>query len=251
MKLALLIGINYKGSQFELHGCVNDAKDLCNVLVEKKGYKKDNVVMLIEEDGFSQPTKSAIVAELVKIVSTTSRKDVEEIFIAYSGHGTQIKDYSGDEDDGMDEVLVPVDYVKSGIIPDDSLNSLLCRLDKDTKCIVLTDCCHSGTMLDLTYRYIPDGEDCVENKNCKVQGNVMLLSGCMDTQESADAWNINNSRKSQGAMTAAVLDVLRNNSDLSCGALVKNIRDFLKQRGFGQLPQLCSSKPIQEKTIFM
>jgi len=46
-------------------------------------------------------------------------KDVDEIFVHYSGHGAYITDHSGDEDDNRDEVLVPLDHRRSGYIKDD------------------------------------------------------------------------------------------------------------------------------------
>lgn len=32
------------------------------------------------------------------------------LFFHYSGHGSQKADYTGDEDDGMDETILPTDY---------------------------------------------------------------------------------------------------------------------------------------------
>ena len=36
-----------------------------------------------------------------------------------SGHGSQVKDTNGDEIDGYDEVIFPVDYKRNGHITDD------------------------------------------------------------------------------------------------------------------------------------
>jgi hypothetical protein len=37
----------------------------------------------------------------------------------YSGHGGQETDYSGDEESGLDDTLVPLDYQENGQIIDD------------------------------------------------------------------------------------------------------------------------------------
>ena len=37
------------------------------------------------------------------------------------GHGGQMEDKSGDEDDGFDEILIPVDYKENGQIVDDEI----------------------------------------------------------------------------------------------------------------------------------
>ena len=38
-----------------------------------------------------------------------------------AGHGGYVEDTNGDEADGMDETLVPVDYQKAGQITDDEI----------------------------------------------------------------------------------------------------------------------------------
>jgi hypothetical protein len=38
-----------------------------------------------------------------------------------SGHGDQVQDRNGDEDDGYDETILPVDYSRAGQIVDDVL----------------------------------------------------------------------------------------------------------------------------------
>jgi hypothetical protein len=40
-----------------------------------------------------------------------------------SGHGGQVKDVSGDEDDGNDECIYPVDFKQAGQIIDDQSES--------------------------------------------------------------------------------------------------------------------------------
>jgi hypothetical protein len=35
----------------------------------------------------------------------------DELFFSYSGHGSSRTDVDGDEVDGMDEVIVPMDYI--------------------------------------------------------------------------------------------------------------------------------------------
>lgn len=68
-------------------------------------------------------------------------------------------DTSGDEDDGMDETLIPVDFQSSGQIIDDDLFAELVRpLSKGVLMTCLFDCCHSGTVLDLPYIFTADGD---------------------------------------------------------------------------------------------
>lgn len=51
------------------------------------------------------------------------RKDLAD---SSSGHGGQVKDKTGDEDDGYDECIYPVDFKRAGeLVDDDSESALL------------------------------------------------------------------------------------------------------------------------------
>ena len=71
-----------------------------------------------------------------------------------------MRDASGDEDDGYDETLFPVDFAKSGQILDDDLyKHFVCKLPAGVTATCLMDCCHSGTVLDLPYVFVADGKN--------------------------------------------------------------------------------------------
>jgi hypothetical protein len=76
-----------------------------------------------------------------------------------TGHGGKLKDQDGDEKDGYDETLVPLDYGSAGQIRDDDLyNILVAPMKEGVFATCIMDCCHSGTVLDLPYTFIADGE---------------------------------------------------------------------------------------------
>lgn len=69
-----------------------------------------------------------------------------------AGHGSQKRDYTGDESDGMNETLVPTDHERAGQLIDDELNKRLVNpLGPGVRLHALLDACHSGTGLDLPY----------------------------------------------------------------------------------------------------
>ena len=51
----------------------------------------------------------------------------DSLFLHYSGHGSQVRDRSGDEDDNQDEVIMPVDFESAGVISDDVLKALISK----------------------------------------------------------------------------------------------------------------------------
>ena len=224
-KLALLIGINYTDSDSELRGCINDVHRMKDFLIQKCGYTEQDITILTDET-VKTPTAMNILKELGSLIISAYHNKADELFIHYSGHGTYLFDHSGDEDDNKDEALVPLDYKTNGLITDDLLHDYLAYLPSDCKCICLIDCCHSGTMLDLKYRYIKEEDNEIENKHSNIRSNIIMISGCRDVQTSADAFM---SGKWAGAMTNAFLNTMKKyNYNITCFHLLKTMRQFLK-----------------------
>lgn len=249
-KYALLIGINYKGTSSELNGCINDINNTSDVLEKIYKYKPSNILKLTD-DSPKKPTANNIIKELYNLVIKTQTENVDQIWISYSGHGSYVKDTSGDEKDKKDEVIVPLDHRTKGVISDDLLNHIFSLMNPKTSCVSIFDCCHSGTILDLEYKYISGTKSVVENKKNKIKSNVIMISGCMDTQTSADAYNISNARKYQGAMTAALLTTLKQfDYNITCYSLLKHMRKFLLSKKFTQIPQITCSKALNNVSLF-
>ena len=74
----------------------------------------------------------------------------DRVYLYFSGHGLQVKDTSGDEEDGMDEAISTYD-IKAGeddwtnVILDDDLEAVLEKL-KGRAVTLVIDACHSGTI---------------------------------------------------------------------------------------------------------
>ena len=68
-------------------------------------------------------------------------------------------DISMAEEDGYDETLVPLDYNTAGQIKDDDVfNTLVTKVPAGATLTCIMDCCHSGTVLDLPYKFVADGQ---------------------------------------------------------------------------------------------
>lgn len=244
MKFALLVGINYRGTNAELKGCINDVNTMKTHLLDVQGYKEENIVMLTE-DTVKKPTGVNIMHELSTLILRAHTQGAKEIWFHYSGHGSHVPDLDGDEDDGRDETLVPLDYAKNGMIVDDTLHDYLENLPKGCTFHCILDCCHSGTIMDLKYQYIKDDLNGIENKASTIEGDVVMISGCTDHQSSADTLF---QGKWCGAMTAAYIDCYK--EGITCQDLLLGMREFLKTHGYEQYPQMCSSYPITKECVF-
>lgn len=74
------------------------------------------------------------------------------------GHGGQTKDTDGDEEDGYDEVIYPVDFRAAGHIVDDEMHRIMVQsLQPGVRLTAIFDSCHSGSALDLPYIYSTQG----------------------------------------------------------------------------------------------
>lgn len=155
---ALLIGVNYFGQRGQLRGCINDVKNMSNYLNGFFGYKREDMVILTDDqqNPMSQPTKANILRAMHWLVKDARPND--SLFFHYSGHGGQTKDLDGDEDDGYDEVIYPVDFRTAGHIVDDEMHRVMVApLQPGVRLTAIFDSCHSGSALDLPYIYSTQG----------------------------------------------------------------------------------------------
>jgi hypothetical protein len=75
------------------------------------------------------------------------------------------------------------------------------------------------------------------------EGTVILISGCLDDQTSAEADIVGG--KVSGAMTWSLLETLKQYPNgLTWNALLTNMRTLLNSSGFNQIPQLSSGKTL-------
>ncbi|OAA64656.1 Peptidase C14, caspase catalytic [Niveomyces insectorum RCEF 264] len=155
---ALLIGINYYNQRGQLRGCINDVRNMAEYLVLNYGYKREDMVILTDDQksAISQPTKANILRAMHWLVKNAQPND--SLFFHYSGHGGQTRDLDGDEDDGYDEVIYPVDFRTNSHITDDEMHHIMVQpLQAGVRLTAIFDSCHSGTALDLPYIYSTQG----------------------------------------------------------------------------------------------
>ncbi|WVQ83251.1 metacaspase-1 [Cryptococcus sp. DSM 104549] len=176
---ALCIGINYIGTSSALAGCINDAHNVQKFLIEKHGYKTEDIVMLTDDARNSRqiPTRQNMIAAMQWLVQGAQPNDA--LFFHYSGHGGQTEDLDGDEDDGFDEVIYPLDFKQNGhIVDDESEHEIMVRpLPAGCRLTAIFDSCHSGTALDLPYVYSTEGT--IKEPNLLAEAGQGLLGAGM------------------------------------------------------------------------
>ncbi len=236
LKKGLLVGSNYPGTPYPLQGCLNDV----NFMREKLNSLAYSQVTLLSDGSQTKPTRGNVINNLLNLLATSRSGDI--LFFGYSGHGFYIFDKSGDERDRRDEVIVCSDQL---YISDDELKQIIDQnLKPNTKLFCVMDACHSGSLLDLKYQWLDSSNMdklTINNKQKETKGQVILISGCMDSQTSVDAL-INNTFR--GAMLWSFLQVYEKNPNISYKDLLLQMRNVLKANKFSQTPQLSSGQNL-------
>jgi hypothetical protein len=263
-KKALLVGINkYRIPGADLRGCVNDVNNIQNVLMEFFGFAAKDIAVLTD----FAATKKAIQAGIKKLIAGGKKGDV--LLLHYSGHGSNVPDDNGDEADHRDEILCPTNLDWNDPLRDDWLRKEFHRLKKGVSLTVILDCCHSGTATRAVLppdaailpRFLPCPLDLMatesgralrgttratvrkSSKASRKKSDIVaadipevLITGCRDTQTSADAALANSFH---GALTYHLVSVLRDaKGKISYRDLHQETTRLLKQKDFDQVPQL-------------
>jgi metacaspase-1 len=212
------IGLNqvdpdhYDGWDGTLQACEFDANDMQKV-AESRGFQSTKLLT-------KEATADAVQAAIEGAASELA--DGDFLFLTYSGHGGQVPDKNGEEEaDRSDETWVLYDRQ----LVDDELYALWGKFKPGVRIFVLSDSCHSGTVLRgiddetavpnvlakretadaqspryralpldvmvATYRGHRDEYDEIQkslpsSSKAEVAATALLISGCQDEQTSLD-----------------------------------------------------------------
>ena len=137
--ISMHIGLNlvdpkaYEGWSGPLAACEFDANDMA-AIAKSQGMA---ATKLLTKAG----TRKAVLAGIRAAAKALKKGDL--FFLTYSGHGGQVADTSGDENQGdkKDETWCLYD----GQLIDDELYFELSKFASGVRIVVLSDSCHSGT----------------------------------------------------------------------------------------------------------
>jgi hypothetical protein len=165
----------------KLKGCVNDALALYD-LAEGLGFQ---AAALLDSAG----TVHKVTAHIFQMARRLTAGDI--FVLTYSGHGAQVLDEDGDEEDGLDESWVLYDYQ----LLDDRLHQLWARFAAGVRIVIISDSCHSGTIAKTVNSLHPEWR---QRPDCQASG--LQIGSCQDYQQSLDG-------NPHGAFTHQLLQV--------------------------------------------
>jgi hypothetical protein len=135
---SLHIGLNfvdpkkYGGWDGALNACVSDANAMHDVAVSR-GFEPQ---MLLDDAATADNLRQHLNEAAADL------GDGDFLFLTYSGHGGQVPDVSGDEEDAYDETWCLYDTQ----LIDDALYGVLCTFAEGVRIFVMSDSCHSETV---------------------------------------------------------------------------------------------------------
>ncbi len=271
---ALLVGINdYKSPGISrLGGCCNDVEAIRIFLINQMNVPEGQIKVL--RDGGA--TRGGIIESFQTfLVSNPDIPKGSQLLFHYSGHGSQMRNATGTEPDGLDETIVPHDSRIEGVfdIPDKTLAGLIDRLAvaKGDNITVILDSCHSGSgtrelrvegatptrRAPLDDRLPPSGLDADLRAGAAARGgsrsgwamtrpNHVLLAGCLDREESHEYNTPEGIR--HGALTFFALEYLR---QISRQATYSDLHAYVKRRVKGLYPnQTPQCEGQRERQVF-
>lgn len=212
------------------------------LLINKFKFPEASILMLNEEqrDPLRIPTKHNMRMALFWLVQGCQPGD--SLVFHYSGHGSQQRNLTGDEVDGYDETLLPLDFETQGMIVDDEINATIVRpLPRGVRLHAIIDACHSGTVLDLPFlcRLNRSGQYVWEDHRPRSGawkgtngGEAISFSGCDDNQTSADTSALSRIT-STGAMTYCFIQAIEKGFGTTYGSLLNSMRNTIRETGAG------------------
>ena len=233
-KKALIIGINYTGSNVSLTGCINDANHMKSFLTNN-GY--NDIIMLT--DNTIPPTKNNI----IQYINNWLIQADNAVFY-YSGHGGDIVGYN-------ENCIFPIDYTINGVLSDQDLRNILVNaMPSSTNLLCIIDACKSATLMELKWTY------CINNNNIEnINDNPYPISDCYSvcfssSKDTQDSENLNDGSKSSGVFTDYFIEYYNPNG--SYYDLLNQITNAIIQNyNFKQTPCLSFGHNISYNNIII
>ena len=243
-KRAFLVGISHYDTALTGYqwNNINGSEDV-NLLIpilKKQGFTSTS---LVDE----QATFDNITHQLSLFVDKTKKGDI--VYLHFSTHGQPVEDLNGDEEDGWDEAIVPIDackmyrkgtYEGKKHLIDDQLNQYVKKLREKIGNMgylyVVIDACHAGTSsrgnddvvrgtnVGFTYNNKVFKPTTIKKSHYKIdasakQANVMFMEACRPDQVNRE---IKIDGKQYGPLTYNIAQAL------SAYKLTTDAEEFLK-----------------------
>jgi hypothetical protein len=138
---AVLCGINNYKTAPTLRGCLNDVENIKSLLINHFQFDVSDIHLLKDDEVI----KRNVVGQWKWLTENAVNGDT--LVFHFSGHGSNVVDLDGDEEDGRDEItcLYDMDFNNpNSYILDDEWYEWVKQVNPEANLIMIKDTCHSG-----------------------------------------------------------------------------------------------------------
>ena len=164
MKSALLVGVAYGGTEYELPGCINDVMSIAD-FAGSRGFRevtimRDNLPLSSDE----YPSRNKVITRLYRMVKSMGSND--SLWLHFSGHGFYVGSGNEISTTGGSKIAATAnqcillrnedrasltDIDETNTLCEEQLVRLFHNLHGGARVLVTVDACASGNMFDLRY----------------------------------------------------------------------------------------------------
>jgi len=260
MKSALLIGVAYNNTEYELPGCINDINRIKKYLRARGFSKVETMQDDLRESSADYPSRNNVITRFYRSIKDLGPAD--HLWIHFSGHGFFVKSGNtvatssgGKISKNSTECILLRDAASADLVDIDENNTLcdeqLVRMfhhaPTRAHVFVTIDACNSGSMFDLRYNMqMKETSESkaeytlVERHERELAQNVVIFTAVNHHSFAWDAPSDNG--RSYGVFTTCLLDILEQKQteqrELSWMDILYLVDARLKLRTHKQDPQL-------------
>ncbi|MFH1197168.1 MAG: caspase family protein [bacterium] len=246
-----------RGSWGNLDGAVNDAKTMYEILITRFGFKKENILLLTDE----QANRESILKSITEhLIDSSAEGDI--VFFFYAGHGSQVVNSKSTEPDKKDETIVPSDILLGAKdIRDKELGYLFNQLlDKKVALTAIFDCCHSGSITrgpkipsTEKTRFLPidtvDIADAMDIGASPEERGALIITAAQDHQLAGESTD--DRGNPHGAFSLGLVDVLKSAPvNESVDYLFLRVKAMMQSNGRNQEPVLAGNTERLKSPLF-
>ena len=189
---AVIVGINYKNTDYSLTGAINDANNMEEFLLSHYGDQIE-IVKMTDDTTDKLPTKN-IESELLKLIS----KPDNNIIFYFAGH--IYKKYNIDYIEESDFSNERIKTLDENYISDDWFyNNFIKKLSKNVQCRIYIDSCFSQGFCDFKYKY-------TSSNNININPNVNFVESSVISINSSNENVKSLEENGQGIFTKELID---------------------------------------------